>query len=79
MDFFQTKTLIIPRFGGLCNFTSPFFNFPLHLRNHKIAKLFASCGTYYCDLVRVFYSNMSFKKDKIRSSMKGVPISFSVK
>lgn len=72
--------LILPmRFDGLDKFPSPCFSFTHQLRSQKMDELVGSYGAYYLDLVRVFYCNMSIKKDMISSNVNGVPISFSVK
>lgn len=79
MTFFYEKKLIDPKYGNLNTFPFECFSFLTIFGKRRIKDLVRDGASYYSDIVRVFYSNMSFKDNKLISSLKGVLISLTSK
>lgn len=79
MTYFHQKKIIALKFGNLDTFPSECFSFQCIFATHGLEGLVSSSGSYYIDLVRDLFRNTSLKNNKLTSSVKGVPISLTVK
>lgn len=78
IDYFLPKLFFGTRYVDLGSFPYLCFKFPKDLRRQKIDGLVSMHGIYYLELVKVFYTNMTYEHGVISSSVKGISINFYV-
>lgn len=76
IDCFITKPLFGPRYVDLISFPYPCFKFIEDLMKQKIYGLVIMHGYFFSHFIKVFYTNMTYDKGVISSSVKGIPIIF---
>ncbi|CAJ1965414.1 unnamed protein product [Sphenostylis stenocarpa] len=73
LTFWKERSIITPKFI-IDQFINRGFNFPNLLEIQGVLPFIQMQGTYYPDLVRVFYSRFKFKDHVATSRVKGVTI-----
>ncbi|KAF1860177.1 hypothetical protein Lal_00040459 [Lupinus albus] len=68
---FHGCTIFTPKYGNIRNFEFEDFLFPYLLRQQKLFDFSCEANDIYPELVRVFYSNMNFRKNVMTSHVKG--------
>ena len=74
VQIWKNKALISPKYITLRKFTTAGFEFPALFNFQGIRPFVEMHGTYYPDLVRVFYYNLKIRDEVALSKVKGVDI-----
>ncbi|CAL0309782.1 unnamed protein product [Lupinus luteus] len=73
-EHFHCIPIFTPKFGKIGNFEHDDFLFPYLLRQQNLFDFCCETNDIYHELVRVFYCNMNFRKNRITSYVKGKEI-----
>ncbi|KAF1864787.1 hypothetical protein Lal_00039963 [Lupinus albus] len=76
---FHGRAIFTPKYGNIGNFEFEDFLFPYLLRQQKLFDFCCEANDIYCELVRVFYCNMKFRKFFMTSHVKGKDIVLDIK
>ncbi|KAF1858963.1 hypothetical protein Lal_00000785 [Lupinus albus] len=73
-EYFHCRTIFTPKFGNVLKFEFEDFLFPYLLRQQNLFDFCCESNNIYPELVRVFYCNMNFRKNRLTSYVKGKEI-----
>ncbi|KAF1898682.1 hypothetical protein Lal_00039887 [Lupinus albus] len=73
-EHFHCRTIFTLKFGNVLKFEFEDFLFPYLLRQQNLFEFCCESNDIYPELVRVFYCNMNFRKNRLTSYVKGKEI-----
>ncbi|CAL0307527.1 unnamed protein product [Lupinus luteus] len=73
-EHFHCRPIFTPKYGNILKFEREDFLFPYLLRQQNLFDFCCETNDIYPELVRVFYCNMNFRKNRINSYVKGKEI-----